>query len=609
MNPALLFLLARSVRGRLLRAVRLVRQPKYLIGLLTTLGWMSLWMLPWVRDRNHQPGLSSFSDTVGQVVPAIIALLGLFLALVATLWWLWPFGKPNIGLKEAELQLLLPSPLARRDIIRFAMLKSQPPILFGCVMMTIFARIGSWQYALQYFLALWFALTIWDLHAKGKRLWLGRQRELPGPEAARRWGVLVAGLVLFWAAIGWGLLAIDWGELASGDGLNGFLEAVNRQRERFAITPGGWALTPFVWLVTPLLINLSSPGVGERLLSFVGPLALLAVHERWVARSQTRFEEATLEAARRKTREVKGLARQARKSKRERMRAPFRLAPSGAPEVAVFWKNLILTRRTPWTIQLATILGIALAVALYCLAAPVPDWAFTWPLAAAMVMMVFLPMIGAGAFRNDFRADLTKVEAIRPWPVRGWKLVAAEVLSPATVAAVHAATGAAILVAFDVGTLWRSSDGPVLQGWQSLAESMEVARPLASILLVASVLPLTLSMGLFAATVQNLAALAFPGWVPLGMERKDVAQQLGTNLLPTLAQLLAMALALIPGLALAAAFVGMQTMLLGWPLAAWELPVVSILVAAPVLAITGVAVVLGGSLWERMDPSRELLGE
>jgi len=33
-NPALLFLLVRSVRGRIVRSLRLLKQPKYLIGIL-----------------------------------------------------------------------------------------------------------------------------------------------------------------------------------------------------------------------------------------------------------------------------------------------------------------------------------------------------------------------------------------------------------------------------------------------------------------------------------------------------------------------------------------------------------------------------------------------
>ncbi len=44
MNQALLFLLVRSVRGRIVRSLRLLKRPKYLVGILAFVAWIGFWM-------------------------------------------------------------------------------------------------------------------------------------------------------------------------------------------------------------------------------------------------------------------------------------------------------------------------------------------------------------------------------------------------------------------------------------------------------------------------------------------------------------------------------------------------------------------------------------
>jgi len=40
--------------------------------------------------------------------------------------WLWPWGRPGLRLREAELTLLLQAPLTRRQVIGYGLLKSAP---------------------------------------------------------------------------------------------------------------------------------------------------------------------------------------------------------------------------------------------------------------------------------------------------------------------------------------------------------------------------------------------------------------------------------------------------------------------------------------------------
>ena len=104
--------------------------------------------------------------------------------------------------------------------------------------------------------------------------------------------------------------------------------------------PASVILWPF--LALPRLLLASTPG---DFLRYAGiGLAMLLLHYIWVVRSDTSFEEASLElsqkaaerrAARQDTRRRGG------RLVRHASRFPWKLAPTGAPETALVWKNLL----------------------------------------------------------------------------------------------------------------------------------------------------------------------------------------------------------------------------------------------------------------------------
>ncbi len=104
--------------------------------------------------------------------------------------------------------------------------------------------------------------------------------------------------------------------------------------------PAYWLLLPFRVVVRPFLASLDPGAFGAA----VGPaLLLLALHYLWVVRSDVAFEEASIAASQRHAVRVAAMrsgnwqnTRPARKR-----RAPFRLAPTGPPAVAILWKNLL----------------------------------------------------------------------------------------------------------------------------------------------------------------------------------------------------------------------------------------------------------------------------
>ncbi len=165
MNRALWELQIRSLRGRLMRRLRLLRKPRYLLGLVAGLTWMAFWVgrpLGRILRRGMGEGgleLGNGGIKVGgnsvqfgpgallEKLPAgsldgLHLLIAVLLTLAICLWWLAPWHRPVLRLREEELSLLLAAPLSRRQIIHYAILRHQPGILFGSLIMSFFLGTG-----------------------------------------------------------------------------------------------------------------------------------------------------------------------------------------------------------------------------------------------------------------------------------------------------------------------------------------------------------------------------------------------------------------------------------------------------------------------------------
>ena len=120
-------------------------------------------------------------------------------------------------------------------------------------------------------------------------------------------------------------------------------------------------------------------------------------------------------------------------------------------------------------------------------------------------------------------------------------------------------------------------------------------------------LPVSLALAALATSVENLAALAFPSWVQLGLKKAQAASRVGQNLLVFFVLSLVIAVGMAPGFLLVGAVVAVQVWIWGVPISGWELPLLGLLAALPVGAVVTALVRFGGVLWERLDPSEELL--
>ena len=636
MTRALLFLLARSVRGRLVQALRRLREPRYLVGFLIGGGWAAFWLssifghsligFDLSGEVQFGPPPEVFEALAGPLGEAAQLAIALLLAAVVSIWWLLPFGKSTLEFSESELHLLLPAPVRRRRLIQYGILRSQPGVLLGVVIVTFFSRPRGVAAALGMFAGVWIFMSIWDLHAKGRGLWLARLAELPAVAAWRRRLLLWATLLVLWVLVIAGLNAVFVDVLESpitetigDDTLDRLVELVSSHADEAWNGLLGWALTPFLLLIIPIFAGLGASSLLQLLAAWTVPLMLLVAHNEWVVRGQTSFEEAALAHARQRNREADPSARLWRRSQLRRRWRPFALAPRGSPELAIVWKNLMLVQRLPLKILLAaSVVLIALLIATVPTGLLPARWVGVLQIGGA-ALMLFPPLFSTRSLRNDLRSDLLKLEMIRTWPLRGGRMFLAQMAAPFVIVATRVAFGALLLVGVDTALelglidfsasreLAAALDLSEVRGKAELAAALGVSAILLTPLAVLGVLPLSLAVALLSIGLENIAALTFPGWVPLGMNKKQAASQLGHNLLVFMALSIALFFGLLPGVLVIGGTLMAQIWLWGIPLNAWEFPLLGVAGAAPVVAIVVALAGVGGSLWDRLDPSEEIL--
>ncbi len=658
MNGALVELVWRGCRGSLVRRARRLRQPRYLLAFLASAAYFGLMVLPsylnWSRQTRGAfgsggaagpstpaAGLGGLAGGTGRLVAMAAALV---LAATLTLIWALASSKPALRLGEADLDLLLPAPLARRQLIALAIWRQQAGLLLGALVVTLLRGYGTPAARLARLLTTWGLLALINLHVQGVNLWKARLRELAPAVARRRAAIALAASGAWWVAVALALRAALAAPLAAaaastaattagaaaGAGAGGGLAALGDAIRQLGGSPPPllWGLlAPFRWLAAALMGSVGpgfrQPGVGTGLagggLSGLGAprgladvaflLLLVAVHYEWVVRSRARFEDAVLQRARRQADRRRRRPELPAPAARARRREPFRLAPSGMPEAAIYWKNLLIPSRRPLAHRaaLAALAGLAAWAAGAALGAPM---AYVAPVAGAgFMLMVMVPPLSGLNLRHDLRADLLQVEILRPWPVPGWRLVAAELLAPATTACTWTLAGFCMVVgaALAAGGRLGREDYLHLAARSDPWPGLPGASPLGAVVaLGGAVLLAGVPITLLSSALQNVATLMLPGWVTLGSRARAGSGLAGQRLLLLLGQSLGLAAGLVPSLLVVAAAL-LAGSRLGLRPAAWQAPALALLAALPLLVEVGLLVRAGGALWDRLDPSQELL--
>lgn len=611
MNSALAFLIIRSVIGRVTRMARRLREPRYALGFLVGGAWTVFWLsrlsFAGERDVEFNYGIPpELLQSVGEPIAQAIQLgIALAFAVGLTLWWLIPLGRSSLELSEAELHLLLPAPISRRSIIQYGILRSQPGVLLSAAIVSFFTGADPVR-----FIGLWLFFTIWDLHGKARGLWFTRQRASSRPVAWRRRLTLYGGLAAFWAGLAIALVTFFARVIATFPSdfddvftvIEGLLETHVAAAWDGVI---GWLLTPLVLVVRPYLLDLIRPGWPGWALAWAVPIAVLVLHNEWVVRSQAGFEEAELASARRRSRKTDPSARFWKLSERRRAWRPFELGAAGRPELALVWKNLMLVHRMPLRLLALTVGGgiAVLVIATRLLA--VPPWMIGILEIAGGLLLVIPPLLTGRSLRNDLRNDLLHLETIRTWPLEGWRLFLAQTGAPFLLTLLQMSVGAALVIGLDLSGLTSATGGPAARS--GIADALSVPSFAAIPLLVLTWAPMGAAIALLTIALENLAALTFPSWVHLGMNKKQAAANFGQNLLVFFVLSLALLAGLAPGAIAVALVLAAQILVWGQPFSGWELPLLGLIAAIPTLVVAGALVRGGGSIWDRLDPAQELL--
>ena len=588
MLSALFYLQCQSIRNRLIAQVRRLKKPKYLLfGVIGALYFYFYLMRPfsYIGPHNHANPHSPPSPQDLVMYETIAALV---LAIFTLMAWVIPHERAALTFTEAEIAFLFPSPVTRRGLIHFKLLRSQAAILFTTVFLALVTRRvaggNTWIHAVTW----WLVLSILSLHTLGASFARTILMDRGITNWVRRVLVFIAMAVLVAAIILWARQTVPAANLQDLDKLP---KIETYARQVLSSGPLPYLLAPFRWAVQPYF----APDWRAFIVVVWPAVALLVLHYVWVVMSDVAFEEASLEASRKSAERIAAIRsgnwRAAKKHKA--VRSPFPLTSIGFPPIALLWKNLIsagsaFTARI-WLWLMFIAVGAVIAMKQYSGDSPATMSGQSAEIVITISTAMFLGwllLFGSQLVRHDFRQDLLMADALKLLPLPAWQIALGELLAPAVIL-----TGIqwCLLILF-AGSLPGET--------HTLAPARIVAISFAAAINVPF-------LNLISLLIPNAAVLMFPAWFHLGKTGPQGIEATGQRIIFLLGQLLVMVISLIPG---AVAF-GV-ILVVAWLLAGVGLDVV-IPLAALASSITlayeaALGIKLLGTLFERFDLSAEL---
>ena len=571
MTGAFLYLLRTSAWNRLRRQANRLRVPRYAIAFLLGIGY--LWFL-FIR-----PGQRDHAPTLVVETPLVAVIAPLFFILAIGYTWLFGSDRSALAFTPAEVAVLFPAPVSRRALILYKLARSQLGIIFTILIWTLLLRNAAGPLPQAFFaVSLWAALSTFTLHRLGVALLRAGVAE-HGAGGARR---SLASMTIF-AVIVMAVAASLWSaraELLAPPSLEALLRSVTAALQE---APAGIALLPLNLLVAPL----SARGASEWLRTIGPALLILGLHVWWVLRSDAAFEEAAAEASAKQAKLIADFkARRsgggaATKPSKDTARRTLPLSPTGAPAVAILWKNAL------WLWRSGNVRGTLLTPVLALMALLSigrGGGAVTMVImgVSATAALIFLVMSPA-ALRNDLRADLKQLSLLKTLPLRSRDVVMVQILGTA----VPAAVGQILLLLIAGAALSLTADAAKIP-----------PQVLPAVLIAAPALLLAINTVNF--TIHNGVAILFPGWVRLGEQAAGGIEATGMMMLMVAGTMLAFALLLLVPVALGVGVGALVGGVLGAPGAAI---VAASLVAAAALAGEAYLMMLGlAGAYERMEP-------
>jgi hypothetical protein len=589
MIGALLYLRLTSLRNMVAYRVGRLRQPRYLVGAAATAAYLYFSFLRRLRFAGAA-GTGMSATIVGLIVATFCATMCVISLLVIAFAWISPSATPGLQFSEAEIAFLFPAPLSRRALIHFRLLSTQLAILLTSVITAVvFGRtpfVGG--NGLMRAVGLWVILSAFSLALAGTHLAVARLKE-----AGR--------LFLVWqitavSAIGAYIIAVvlsaaqflklgSSGSFFSEGGLGGLL-------------PGLLASSPLRWLVLPFGIVFGpyfAGDLGSFVLAIVPALGVLALLYYWVCSTEFRFEEGSIALAeRRAAMRATMLSGEAPKTgifKPKAHPGPFPLSPTGPPEIAFLWKNVlsmrssVLSRRT---VVMALLVTLWMSFALGPVFAHRGTGASYAPFIVAFCCIAagYTLLLGPQIARQDLRNDLPNADLLKTFPIDGWRLALGEILAPAAVLSV-VLWFLIIICSFAINAGERVK-------WLTAGVRITAA------LCLAAAAPAVCMVQLI---VPNLIMVLLPAWYQASRSRGAGIELMGQRLILGIAQLLVTLVVAAPGAVLAALIIFSSHLFIGL---APSIILAAVVVLAILVGEAAVGVWWIGERFSAFDPSMEI---
>ena len=444
MVGAYLYLAVCSLKNRVRRRLRRLKEPRYLVGTIVGALYLYFMVFPRSGRRARVPGRPA--ESLLAAIAGPMQFIGSVILLVVALSaWMLPGVGRSLTFSRSEVQFLFTAPVSRRGLLHYKLLRSQVGIFMSSVITTLLLRPGSLARGWTMVTGLWLMLSVLRLHLMGVALSRRSLAQHGTSGFVHQWlpVSIVAGVVCILG----GTVVLDWPTLTSlADGQSVFAEL----RRLGSTGLAGVVLWPFRALVRlPLAMSTT-----EFLRGLPPVLVVLAVNYLWVLHSDAAFEEASAEhaehtAGRSTTPPTMGGKAGAQ---------PFTLAPLGRPETAILWKNLIQLGRYASARTLLRVLPVVIVVGIVAKNAGGAGGIATFLAVLCIPLGILTVFLGPQMLRNDLRQDLGSLAQLKTWPISGPALVRGAVLAPTVVLSV--VSWAVILLAlvvarnlpFDSGT-------------------------------------------------------------------------------------------------------------------------------------------------------------
>lgn len=417
MLRAFAFVTARTFANRILRQLRRLRQPRYLISFIAGLGYLYLTIF----RNSHRKGAPSFAGFgLGIDIAAVIILVVMIVA------WALPGDSGGLEFSEAEIQFLFPAPLTRRQLLTYKLMRGLPQLLITSLVMSFFIRGG-------HFIGLLLTFGTLNVYLTMVRLARARLKLAGIGFLARLAGVVVALALLSW------LFTVEVNRTRMGTQLRQMFGPRRVRTDVVRVVDSPFhtpAMDAVLFVPRRFSEAVFSISPAEVAANAAGILLLAALFYLGASRLNVSFEEASLTvSSERAKRRARMLTQRAGGNVAfPRIPAPFRLRDGFPPELAIVWKNLVASLRIsiPWAVVIVVLFTYVFLQALFTSEPTLRNTLMT----IAFFQAALFPFMGTAMFPQDLRLDLPRMEVLKSYPISGERLIAAELAAPLAIVAV-----------------------------------------------------------------------------------------------------------------------------------------------------------------------------